>query len=330
MMYLRYPASLFSLAVLSLGLTTVSCSSRGGNGSTADSAERTATVAAKSLHRLDFPQPPAILTTDSARLDYVVSHYWDSFDRGDTTWIADTAALEQAFANWTGVLRYLSEPQAAETITAFFRSTEVCPAVRDRLLEVAERYFYDPNSPLRSEELYIPVLEYAIASPGIDEVYKIRPRTQFEMVMRNRPGNLAADFAYTTSDGRVRRLSSLHGDYTLLLFYNPGCPDCARVEEFIASSQALAPLIESGTLKMLAVYTEDDLDTWRKHIPYLPTNWTVAYDKGCRIAEQELYDLRAIPCLYLLDKQKRVLLKDAPVEQIEAWIAASQKQEAQR
>lgn len=325
---MKYRSFLISFAALALVLMSVGCGSRSGSGvGSASEANGKDAVAAKATHRLTMPTPPAALSSDSARLDYIVSHYWDSFDRRDTTWITDTVALEQAFANWTGVLRYLPAEKAAETISAFLRSTEVCPAVRDRLLEVAERYFYDPNSPLRSEELYIPVLQYVIASPGIEEVYKIRPRAQLETVLKNRPGMTAADFAYTTAEGTAGRLSSIRAPHTLLLFYNPGCPDCARVEGFIASSAVFAPLIESGALNVLAVYTEDDLDTWRKHVPYLPKSWTVAYDKGCRIAEKELYDLRAIPSLYLLDARKHVLLKDAPVEQIEAWIAQNQKQE---
>lgn len=32
--------------------------------------------------------------------------------------------------------------------------------------------------------------------------------------------------------------------------------------------------------------------------------------------EEALYDLKAMPSLYLLDGQKRVLLKDAPLSQI--------------
>jgi hypothetical protein len=37
--------------------------------------------------------------------------------------------------------------------------------------------------------------------------------------------------------------------------------------------------------------------------------------------DRELYDLKAMPTLYLLDKDKKVLLKDAPVEQVEQYLA---------
>lgn len=282
------------------------------------------------VHRLTFPHPPAALSTDSARLNYVLEHFWDSFDRCDTTWIADTAALEQAFADWTGVLRYVSEPRAVQSIGEFFRSTEAAPPVRDRLLEVAEHYLHDPNSPMRNETWYIAVLRYAVASPTIADADKIRPRAQLKMACKNRPGMVAADFAYTTPDGHTKRLHDLRGERTLLLFYNPGCPECARAEKFIASSPVLGPLIAGGELKVLAVYADGDLEAWREHLPEMPEGWTVACDKQGRIVEASLYDLRAIPCIFLLDAGKRVILKDATVERVEAWLAAAQKTDRER
>ena len=50
-----------------------------------------------------------------------------------------------------------------------------------------------------------------------------------------------------------------------------------------------------------------------------------AYDAGQKITERQLYDLKAMPTLYLLDKDKRVILKDAPVEQIEQWLTEKRK-----
>ena len=33
-------------------------------------------------HRLEVPQPPALLTDNGARLEYVAQHFWDNFDFG--------------------------------------------------------------------------------------------------------------------------------------------------------------------------------------------------------------------------------------------------------
>lgn len=278
------------------------------------------------VHRLALPRPPAALATDSARLAYVAEHYWDAFDFRDTTWIADTAALEQAYANFLGVIFSMPPERTALVQRRLVDSAAVCPAMYDRFVEVSDRYLDDPNSPMRSEELYIPVLEARIASPNVDDAYKIAPRCRLETALKNRPGTVAADFNYTTASGRTGRLSKLRGDHTLLLFYTPGCPDCARVERYIADSKILAPLIASKRMAMLAVYVDGDLGAWRTHLSQMPAGWTVGWDPAQAINDRKLYDLPAIPNLYLLDKDKRVIFKDAPVERIEAWLAAQKRE----
>jgi hypothetical protein len=43
----------------------------------------------------------------------------------------------------------------------------------------------------------------------------------------------------------------------------------------------------------------------------MPAEWIYGYDRGCRIERENLYNVSAIPALYLLDKEKKVLVKDS-------------------
>lgn len=45
-----------------------------------------------------------------------------------------------------------------------------------------------------------------------------------------------------------------------------------------------------------------------------------ARDASQVINRHRLYDLKAVPCLYLLDADKRVLLKDVTVEHVELYL----------
>ena len=59
----------------------------------------------------------------------------------------------------------------------------------------------------------------------------------------------------------------------------------------------------------------------------MPAKWINAYDDGMVIASESLYNLNAIPSLYLLDTQKRVLVKDGvSVPQIEDVISIIESQ----
>ncbi|MEG0454785.1 MAG: thioredoxin family protein, partial [Bacteroides sp.] len=73
-------------------------------------------------------------------------------------------------------------------------------------------------------------------------------------------------------------------------------------------------------LTVLALYPDEELDEWKKHLKDFPTEWISGYDKKLTLKTENRYDLRAIPTLYLLDKNKMVLLKDAPAKAIEEYL----------
>lgn len=294
--------------------------------------------------RLQPPAIPASLTDPEKRVEYLAVHYWDHYDFADTTLMRNADYTEQAFVDFIYLLPNVSETSVRHAVGTLIGSAAADPAMFGHFTELAEQYLYDPNSPMRSEELYIPFLEAVIALPSVDSLLKIRPRYQLAMALKNRPGAVASDFTYATAAGKTGRLSALRSDYTLILFYDPDCPDCKRVKQYITDSQVFGKLIAgqdgnspvfpegerplSGgrngggkSLTVLAIYPDADFDAWRSHLSQMPPAWTVGCDKAQALRGKELYDLKAIPTLYLLDGGKRVIFKDAPVEQIEAWLA---------
>lgn len=118
----------------------------------------------------------------------------------------------------------------------------------------------------------------------------------------------------------------IRADYLLLFISNPGCPMCRDVRERIKASKVLTDLVGQGRMKVLVIYPDADLKSWREHLPEYPESWINAYDYGCEITKQRLYDLRAIPSLYLLDADKRVLAKDCvDVAYIEDIVSSAAK-----
>lgn len=275
--------------------------------------------AADGAPQLDIPRPPAMLSGDSLRAGWLAEHYWDRLDWDDERWIADTMALESYFTPWAQLLAQLPESRAADCSRALFRRGGDHPDMQLRLLDAAEYFWYHPQSPFRSEELLIPALEAVVAAPGIDLACKIRPRFLLAAARKNRPGMRAADFAYVTGDGRRGTLHGFRAEYTLLMFYNPGCPECARIEGYVPRSEVFAPLAASGRLKVLAVYPDDDVEAWRRHLPQMPVGWTVGH-APMEMGGTAPFDLPGIPALYLLDRNKTVLVKDRPLEAIETWL----------
>lgn len=80
----------------------------------------------------------------------------------------------------------------------------------------------------------------------------------------------------------------------------------------------------SCVTSLIEIYPDEELDEWKKHLSEFPNEWINGYDKKFTIKEEQVYDLKAIPTLYLLDKDKTVLLKDATAPAIEAYLMQHQ------
>lgn len=271
---------------------------------------------------------PSSLNDPIARANYRAEHFWDNFDFTDTTYISMPEITEQAFSDYLGLLGSgIKADKVRRSINNMMSGAEQDSTMFAYFCDLAERYLYHPNSPMRNEELYIPVLEYILASAKVDDLMKIRPAQLLEMAMKNRPGFKANDFTYTTIQGARSNLYRLKSDYTLLFFNNPDCTACKEITEQIIASQVIGDLIADKRISILAIYPDEELDQWRAYAPNIPKNWINACDRECKLRNLELYDLKAIPTLYLLDKDKKVLLKDVnfvDVEQMLAYYMESQ------
>ncbi len=290
------------------------CGGRGGRQTAA--APETETERPKPSYFLPV-LPPAGLDAEEQAI-YLKEHYWDRFDFSDSLTLHRIDSV-QLFDAFVGYARMLSDADSAAVNRLMIRAARSKP-ILVRFYEMARIVFYDPNSPLRNDELLIPVLESVIGSPLFDEYEKMGPAYDLGLARRNRIGHLASDFRYTLGSGRQGTLYGLKADYVLLFINNPGCPMCKQIREEIGASPMLSEMIERGELKVLALYPDEDLSEWRNYRSEIPAAWINGYDAGCRLREEGLYDLKAIPALYLLDRDKRVLAKDvAEVERIE-WI----------
>ena len=126
----------------------------------------------------------------------------------------------------------------------------------------------------------------------------------------NRRGTVAADFAFSDKDGRHYTLHGINADLTILFFSNPGCTACKQIIEYLSHDPEISSLVQEGKIAVVNVYIDEDLKEWYDYIDQYPESWYNGYDHNHIIRDDELYNVRAIPSLYLLDKDKKVILKD--------------------
>lgn len=276
--------------------------------------------AQRPLHDFVLPQPPVTMTQPQ-QAEYLRDHYWDHFRFSDTTALAtvDTMAMLRHFGLYASICAL--QPTNGEPMRRLMQRAASSRAMCDLFLYLADMVLHDPNSPLRNDEFYIPILETQLATAWYDTYERIAPTYDLEMARKNRIGHPANDFRYTTADGRSHTLYTLQAEYLLLFFNNPDCAMCKEIREAIDASELLSALIAEGRLKVLALYPDEDLQAWHNYRKQIPASWINAYDAEGQIRNEERYSLNAIPSLYLLDHQKRVIFKDSTdVGALEAFL----------
>lgn len=319
--------SLFSIFGLIVFLSVVSCSS--GKKSQTTQHELRSQELAEIAHTIVtdtfiLPEIPSTINDMEERAKYLVAHYWERFDFSNTDLIQRPDITEQAFVDYINILNFVPMNDADQSIKNTLKRTEVDAAMHMHFISLFEKYFYDPNSPFRNEEFYIPVLNEIKESSVLTEESKLVYQFQLDMVMKNRVGERANNFSYTVASGETSSMYDLKSEYILLMFSNPGCQTCEMVTAQLDNSRPLNEALSRNSqtrsmLTILTLYPDEDLNEWLAHLPNMPSRWVHGYDKGLQITYQRLYDIKAIPTLYLLDKDKKVILKDTSIEAIESF-----------
>lgn len=264
---------------------------------------------------------PSSIKEPEKRAEYLAKHYWDKFDFRDTTYIHEPTVTEQALSNYIDLMKYVSPETMSASTKELMRQAEQDRTMFHYFSEMMEIYLYDSYSPFRNEEMYIAVLEYLVESSSLNETDKIRPKQLLELVRKNRIGTPATDFTYTMANGQTSTLHKIQTDYLLLFFYDPDCQTCQEISKQMSTSFLINDFLKDKRLTILAVYPDEDLLAWKEHIATLPANWINSYDASGSLRNEEIYDLKATPTLYLLNKEKTVLLKDATFPEIEKYLS---------
>ncbi len=293
--------TIFILITASALALMLACGCRGGRGKAAENAAPV---------KFELPVVPAIYQSDQERAEYIAQHYWDKFDFSDTTLISNADVTEQGFTDFVYLAGHLSPEVGTKAVSRMLDGAAVNSDMYTHFADVlADKYLYDPNSPMRNEDLYIAVLRHMIASDKLSDLEKIRPRERLEMALKNRVGDKAADFTLRLAGGRTMRLYDVRAKYTLVFFNNPDCHTCAELIGQLSESAIVAP--PSGALKVVMAYPDEDIKAWEDHRKDIPAAWINGYDASQTLRSRKLYDLKAIPALYLLDSDKNVIIKDA-------------------
>lgn len=266
------------------------------------------------IETLPLPVIPDSLVTPEEKAAFMAFHYWDELNFNDSIRATDKNFLEQNFSNFINILPYCRLNDQSSAVKNLIHKAEENKDSYLLIAEIAKRYLYDPNSPFLSEEIYEYFVENYKSSAFFDKAELYWYESIYEDIQKNHVGNKASDFTFTTKDGEKLSLHTFALDRpVLLIFYDPDCESCDETIATLKKSEKLKKYISQENLEVLAVYSGENKEKWIEKYNTLPSEWTIGYEPG-KIEENDIYILRAMPTIYLLDPDKIVFKKDVPIE----------------
>lgn len=293
---------------------------------------------AEQFHALPFPdvQLPSMISGQQEALEYMAVNYWNGITDPSRNYPSDSllvsgvrkSDVEQKFADWTSIMEYAGPGLWSKAVGNLYDRALACEAkdtssqVFETFADLFQKYYYDPNSPMRNEDVYYHFVSRYASYEGLSDALKGKYEREARLCRLNRVGTKAADFRFADRKGKMTNLYDVKAEMTLLFFSNPGCEACMNIINVLKGDERISGLIAAGQLAVVNVYIDEDIQAWRSYMPVYPEEWFNGFDPDLILKENTLYNIRAIPSLYLLDSEKRVIMKDAPEERLFNYLSS--------
>lgn len=222
-----------------------------------------------------YPEIPDEVEEPEARMTYLLEHFWQDYAFADST-AMNREVGEQGMVDFLNFMQHADSVSAMRGASVFADSLETHPSAVPFFEGLMARYLGDSESPLYSDVVYVQLLRALPETP--QRVWLL------EQLAKNRVGDRAADILVRTLDGKEMRLWKVKSEQTLLIFFDPDCRRCQRLD---AQLEQEPLIVQNPRLKVV-----------RKDMNDLKGEYYVPHT----------------PALYLLDKEKRVVLKNTNLE----------------
>ena len=320
---------LIRLVLYIIAFLVVSCTNTARKGMSESGQEITDEKVEMSSNEQSFPLPEVPLMVNSVEEAnaYMVAHFWDKFGFGDSLLLRNKTIISQGLADFIRLSASMTDGRGEDVRHGFrtlSKGITENPGRTDSLKYYVEEFLYNPNSPYYNEELYGIYLKEMIAVLPDDDPMVSAYDFKLKLINRNCVGSKAENFYYFLPDGTKRSLyaTKTNGGYTILAFYDPECHSCHDIMMGMFADRQMYDAVNRGMVTVMAIYVNGNSEVWKKYLNGMPDNWIIGDDRR-KIIETSLYDLKAMPTLYLLDNKKRVVLKDAPYDMIRKRIFMS-------
>lgn len=251
---------------------------------------------------------------------FYAEHAFDNYPFDDPR-MANAPSTILKLQEYAAKIYYLNPNAAAGAADRLLTKAQSDTLTYMTFFDQLEKVLGTLTSPFWTEEIYLSMLNNVLNYNKLNKKRMNYYEQVYKLHNKNLPGSILPNFPLLMSDGTTTTLHDIKCDYMLLYFQNPDCPTCTEVRGKLAENEDLNRAIKSGKLKVLTVYFEKDEQLWRRYLANKANpDYLHAWDNTGAIDAGTLFDLRIIPYMFLLDKDKRVIKKDIYYNEISDYL----------
>ena len=279
----------------------------------------------------DVPAPPKAANgrPDSLwQFAWYKNHYWDAVDLTDER-LLRTPMLQPK------IDRYIKE-LTVQQVDSLTKEADflVAKAGNNQPMKTYLIWYltsqYERPKVLGTDGLFIHMVEKYWLTRQMPNIDSTTMKSVMERVQVLKPLQVGRPFVMPlVGDTLARPLAykaTPTADYTVLFFYAPHCGHCREA----------APKLKKFTdspagkrVNVVAIAIEDATDEWKKFIrEFKLQSWQNGYDHAQQIDFRRQYDVATTPTVYVLDRNRKIIARGLPAEQVEDFIGFTTRQAA--
>ncbi|MBR1883164.1 MAG: DUF5106 domain-containing protein [Muribaculaceae bacterium] len=254
----------------------------------------------------EYPMAPDTCSTLESRCNYIVQNFWNNFDISKP--ITDMAGFDGAFRDYVDFFRYAHRSIVMSSIRDFMFKARVNVTNLPLIGMVAQEALYGPNAEYWSDEVYVEFARALAENTALKKELRNYYANQIGRINSCPEGQPVPDVQLTTADGKRTTLAEIPSE-GFLLFFTDGSIDSSIGRTRLSTDLVMNQLADSGKVTIVQIALQPYKEGWADG---MPTNWV----NLCSEQVADRYDLRILPCCYILDKERRIIEKNVTVSQL--------------